>query len=181
MAGVEDFLHDFAELIDLDGEDAAVGAAEVVFGDGLAEGLVDGFDPVAEDVLEADEEGEAEVTAAGFFDDIVEVDGGAVGLEGACDDLPLFVDIEVLGAPAVDIVMVACGLDGPGCCFREISAHRAYPMGRTIETRVDNSIRWMDFLCVFVGVGGLSVPKGPIEGVDIGVEDDVIEVPQEDG
>jgi hypothetical protein len=181
LSRVEDFLYDFTQLVDFDGEDTAVGAAEVEFGDGLAESLVNVFDAVSEDILEPDQKGEAEVTAAGFFDDIVEVDGCAAGLEGAGDDLAFLVYVKVLGPPPVDIVVVAGGLDGPGCCFRKISAHRAYPMGRTIETQVDNSIRWMVFLWVFGMAGGLSIPESPVEGVDIGVEDDVIEVPEEDG
>ena len=55
LAGVEDFLHDFAELVDLDGKNAAIGALVIEFRDGIAEGEVDGLDAVAEDVLEADE------------------------------------------------------------------------------------------------------------------------------
>jgi len=74
LPGVEDFFDDFAELVDFDGEDAAVMALVIEFGDGVLEGFVDGSDPVAEDVLEPDQEGEFEASGFGFFDDVGDFD-----------------------------------------------------------------------------------------------------------
>src|SRR4029077_4442177 len=42
LFGLEDFLNGLAELVDLDGENAAVGALVVELGDGIAEREVDG-------------------------------------------------------------------------------------------------------------------------------------------
>src|SRR5690606_9645640 len=53
---LDDVLDDVALLVDLDGEDAPIGAAILVLLDGLPETLVDESDPVLEDVRESDEE-----------------------------------------------------------------------------------------------------------------------------
>jgi len=54
LAGVEDLFDHLAQLVDLDGEHAAVARVVAFLVDGLAEGLVDLRDAVAEQVLHAD-------------------------------------------------------------------------------------------------------------------------------
>src|SRR5690349_17765209 len=114
LAGVEDFLHHLAKLIDFDWEDAAVASLIVEFGDGVAKGLVDGLDAMPENVLEADEQRQFEPACPGLFDDIVQIHRGAGFLLGRGNDVPGFVDVEIFRAPAVDVVKTARRLDVPG-------------------------------------------------------------------
>ena len=103
-ASVHDFLHDFAELVDLDGEDAAVDILVARVGDRGGEGAVDGFDAIAEEILEAQDHGESEATFASGGDDLSDIDAG-VGVSGGLDlDIAKGVDRKIIGAPAVDIV-----------------------------------------------------------------------------
>ena len=55
LARVQDFLHHLAQLVDLDGKDAAILVLIIELGDGAAEGLVDGLDPVAQNVLKTNQ------------------------------------------------------------------------------------------------------------------------------
>jgi hypothetical protein len=145
LTSVENLLNDLAELVDLDGKDAAVLPLEFEFGDGLAEGSINGLHSVAEDVLEAYQERKTQVASAGFADDVGEVDRSAGFPEGAGDDVAFGVDVEVMGAPTVDIVVASGRLDIPRRGLRGIVSHRTFPMGRTIETRGEISIEWIDF------------------------------------
>ena len=60
-AGVEDLFDDFAKLVDLDREDAAVVAAVVVLGDGAVERVVQRLDAVPQQILKTDEQRRVEV------------------------------------------------------------------------------------------------------------------------
>ena len=51
LARVQYFLHHFPQLVDLDGKDAAIFVLIIELGNGGRESLVDGLDPVAENVL----------------------------------------------------------------------------------------------------------------------------------
>ena len=55
-ARVQDFLHHFAQLVDLDGKDAAIDVLIIEFRNGGGEGLVDGLHPVAENVLKPNQQ-----------------------------------------------------------------------------------------------------------------------------
>lgn len=103
-ARVHDFLHDFAELVDLDGEDAAVDILVAGFGDRGGEGAVDGFDAIAEEILEAEDHRESEAAFASGGDHLGDIDTG-VGVFGGLDlDIAVGIDRKIIGAPAVDIV-----------------------------------------------------------------------------
>src|SRR5581483_4813481 len=114
LAGVEDFLHHFAELVDLDGEHAVVVALVVELGDRIAEGDIDGLDAMAKDVLETDQHGELQPAGFGLLDDVGDVDLRAGFLERAGNHVAGVVDIEIFRAPAMDVVQVAGGLKVPG-------------------------------------------------------------------
>ena len=141
LAGVEDFLDDFAELVDLDGEDAAVFALVIVFRDGTAEGEVDGLDAVAEDVLEPDEHREFESAAFGLLDDIRQVHRSAGLLQRPGHDVAGFVDVEVFRPPSLNVVEVSGGLEVPAVVRVSRIAHRSFESKRTIGGCAQNSIR----------------------------------------
>ena len=56
LSRIEDFFNDFAELIHLDRENAAILALVIELGDGITEREIDGLDAVSKNVLEADEQ-----------------------------------------------------------------------------------------------------------------------------
>jgi hypothetical protein len=79
LAGGDDLVDDLAQLVDLDGEDAAVGAGVALLLDGLPEHLVELGDAVAEQVLEADDHRGLEAHLQGLVHDIKHADAAAVG------------------------------------------------------------------------------------------------------
>jgi hypothetical protein len=117
LAGGDDLVHDLAELVDLDGEDAAVFALVALFLDGLGEGLVDLGDAVAEGVLQADDEGGLEAHAFGLLDHVHEPDVTVIGQRLHLHEPP-GIHGEVVGAPALETI-VFFGLRGrpSGCGF----------------------------------------------------------------
>jgi len=114
LAGVEDFLHHFAQLVHLDRKHAAILALEIIFGDGILEGLVDGLHAMAQDVLKADEQRELQAAALRLFQHVGEVHTGARLLQRRGGDVPGFVDVEILRTPARNVVKRAGIFDAPG-------------------------------------------------------------------
>ena len=135
LAGIEDFLDHLAELVDLDGKHAAVFALVIELGDGAAEGQVDGLDAVAQDVLEPDQHRELQPARLGLLDDVGQVHRRAGVPQRLGDDVPGFVDVEVLRAPAMNVVQVS-GV--PGCPTarwrRSNCSSRALQIERTIKS-----------------------------------------------
>ena len=130
-ASVQDFLHDFAELVDLDGEDAAVDILVARFGDRGGEGAVDGFDAIAEEILEAEDHRESEAAFASGGDHLGDIDTG-VGVSGGLDlDIAVGIDRKIIGAPAVDIVERNSRRDVPSLIHE----------GRTLGVWRSNAIR----------------------------------------
>ena len=113
LAGIQDFLHHLAQLVDLDREHAPVTALVIELGDGVAEGGVDGLHPVPQDVLKPDQHRKLQAARFGFLHDIGDIDRGAIFLQGFGDDAPRLVDVEVARAPALDVVQIASLLDVP--------------------------------------------------------------------
>ncbi len=113
LARVENLLHDFAELVDLDREDAAVLALVVEFLDGTAKGQVNRLDPVAQDVLEPNQHRELQAARLGFFDHVVDLDARAVLLQRPGKHMPRFVDVKVFRTPTLDVIQIAGVLDVP--------------------------------------------------------------------
>jgi len=74
LAGIENFLNHFAELVDFNGKNAAILALVVEFGDGVAKRQVNRFDPVPQDILESDQERKFQPAGLGFFDDVRKID-----------------------------------------------------------------------------------------------------------
>ena len=114
LAGVENLLHDLAKLVDLDGKHAAIPALVIVFRDGGAEGLIDGFDAMAQNVLKPDEQREFQPARLGLLGHVRQIHRHAGVLQRARHDVPGFVDVEILRAPAMDVVQVARRFNVPG-------------------------------------------------------------------
>ncbi len=110
---IEDLLHHLAELVDLDREDAAVHAAELVLGDGLEEGLVEGAHPVVEQILEADQQRRLQALRHRVVHHLADVDLLPALLQRGDRDVPAFVHVEVPAAPAVDQVQLGGVLGRP--------------------------------------------------------------------
>jgi hypothetical protein len=109
----DDLLDHFAELVDLDGEHAAVAALVALVLDRLVEDAVELFDAVAEQVLETDDERGLQAHGNGLVHDIHDADGATVGkrLHGHAAVLG---DAEVARAPALEAVKLLGLGGGPG-------------------------------------------------------------------
>jgi len=114
-AGADDLVNDLAQLVHLDREDAAVLALVALVLDRLAEHLVELDDPVAEQVLEADDHGRLQSHPQGLGDDVQDADPAPVG-EGLDVHKPLRVNREVAGAPALEPVVLLGFRCRPGGC-----------------------------------------------------------------
>jgi len=66
-----------------------------------------------QNVLETDQQRELQSPALCLFDDVVDLDARASFLQRAGDNAPSLVDVEVLRAPALDVIQVARGLNVP--------------------------------------------------------------------
>ena len=109
-----DFLDDFLLLIDLDGVDAAIDALVFGFLDGGVEAFVEFVDAPAEEVAEAEEDGELCAAFAEAAGDLDEADGfGGVAVFEVHDDLAFGVDVEVAMAPLANAVHVGAFFDAP--------------------------------------------------------------------
>ena len=113
LAGVEDFLHHLAQLVHFDREDAAVFALIIELGDGVAESQVDGLDAVPQDVLKPDQHRKLQPARFGFFDHVGQVHRRAGVPQRLGDDVPGFIDVEVLRAPTMNVIQIPSGLDIP--------------------------------------------------------------------
>jgi hypothetical protein len=113
LTGVQNFFHDFTELVHLDRENATVFTLVAKLGDGIAEGEVDGFHAMAKDVLETNKQRESQSAPGCLFDHIGEVHRNAALLQRRGHDVTGFVDVEVFRTPAVNIVKIARRRDIP--------------------------------------------------------------------
>ena len=105
-ARVHDFLHDLAQLVDLDREDAPVGRLVTGVGDGGVEFLVEHVDAVAQQVLEPEQKREAETAVLGLVHDGHEIERGALVLHGLDRHVAGVVDAKIGVPPAGNVVNV---------------------------------------------------------------------------
>ena len=135
LAGGDDLIDDLAELVDLDGEHAAVLALVALVLDRLGEDLVDLHDALAEEILKADDDLRLEAHAGRLVDDIHDPDRAAVGQRLDLDEA-VGIDREVIRAPALETVMFF-GLCGRpvGCRFGlQFAGLRGSGLGLLFET-----------------------------------------------
>ena len=103
LAVGDDFLHDGAHLIDLDGIDDEVLAAVVVFLLGTFKTIGGFLNAIVEDVGETEQNGGGDVALGEFVDQLAEVDADVV-LARTDVGVTAFVDTEIVHTPAFDIV-----------------------------------------------------------------------------
>lgn len=109
-----DFLDDFLLLIDLDGVNAPIDALVFGFFDGGVEAFVEFINAPAEEVAEAEEDGELGAAFAEAAGDLDEADGfGGVAVFEVHDDLAFSVDVEVAMAPLAHAIHLGAFFDAP--------------------------------------------------------------------
>src|SRR5207248_748597 len=113
LAGIDDLLDHFTQLIDFDRENAAVFSAVVEFRDRGIKSAIHRFDAVAEQILKADDKGEGEPARACFINNFKNGNGAAVFLERLGHDVAVSVDGKVTGSPTLDVVGGVCRLQVP--------------------------------------------------------------------
>jgi hypothetical protein len=105
LARVQDFLHHFAELVDLDRKHAAILALVIEFRDGIAKRQVDGLDAVPQNVLKPDEQRKFQPAPLGLLDHVRDVHRRAGFLQWRMrHHVAGVVDVKILRAPAMDVV-----------------------------------------------------------------------------
>ena len=113
LARVENFLHHLAQLVHLDRKHAAILALVIVLRDGVAERLVQRLDAMAQNVLKPDEQRKFQPARLGLLDHVRQIHRHARVLQRARHDVPGVVDVEILRAPAVDVVKRARRVNVP--------------------------------------------------------------------
>ncbi len=103
LTRIQNLLHNLAELVDLDREDAAIFCTIAHLTDRIREGLVDRLYAIAQEVVKAHDQRESEFALAGFSDHFHEVDLLIIALR-INGDVAGGIDAEVSAAPALDIV-----------------------------------------------------------------------------
>ncbi len=140
LARVENFLHDFAQLVHLDRKHAAIFALKIKFRDGVLKRLVDGLDAVAQNILKADEQRKFQPAAFRLLDHVGEVHRRARVLQRLGDDMAGVVDVKILRAPALDVVKRAGGFDVPRLRVVVRIAHLNGSNERTIKFLAQKAI-----------------------------------------
>src|SRR5436190_4136268 len=113
LAGIDDFLDHFTQLIDFDRENAAVFSAVVEFRDRVFESAVNGFDAVPKQVLKADDKWKGEPARTRFVNDFKNGNGASILPERLGYDVASSVDGKVTGSPTLDVVGGVCRLQVP--------------------------------------------------------------------
>ena len=113
LACVDNFFDHFAQLIDLDRENAAILIFVIEFRHRVLKRAIDRFDAVSQQILETNHERETEAALPRFADHLHDVDAPAVVLKWTRNDIARFVNGEVIAAPTIDIVSRDRGFDIP--------------------------------------------------------------------
>ena len=116
---VEDLFDHFAELVDLDREDASVATVVVLFLDGAAEGFVDLRHAVAEQVLDANRERGLQAGSFDFLDDVRNTDFAVVAFRVHAE-VTLRVHGEVVTSPSFEAVIFFGVFGSPGLRFAHV-------------------------------------------------------------
>ena len=140
LAGIENFLHDFAELVHLDGKHAAILALKIKFRDGALKRLVNRLNAMPQNILKANEQWKFQPATFGFFNDVRDVHARARVLQGFGDDVAGVVDVKILRAPALDVVEVARGINVPRRVVIRIAHLKFFLNERTIKIPAQNAI-----------------------------------------
>ena len=118
LAVADDFFQDRALLVYLDWEDTIVASVETVFLAGLVKAFVDLFDAAVQDVRETQQHRSRNIAERKFLHQFVKVNVRTAILERMYRGMALFVDVEVVYAPTLDVVQVAGIVNAPFFHFR---------------------------------------------------------------
>src|SRR5581483_3263230 len=110
---IDDLLNDFAQLIDLDREHAAILVFVAKFSHRILKGAVDRFHAMAQQILEPDQKRKTEIARARLLHNFQKIDGPAVFQERPDFDIAGAVDRKVAVTPAFDVIRGNRGLDVP--------------------------------------------------------------------
>src|SRR6202043_1731501 len=113
LAGVDDFFDHLAQLIDFDGENTPILAFVAKLGDGVLKSSVDRFNPVTQQVLKPDNEGETEPAGPCFVDYLENLNRPALFLERRCYNIAIGIDCKITTTPSIDVVSRKGGLEVP--------------------------------------------------------------------
>src|SRR4029079_6495685 len=91
-------------LFDFDGKPPEVGPAILLLGDRFPERVIQPLDPVAEQILKPDKQGELQTAIAGFANHSHHVDTHALLAKRRNGDVAGVIDREISHAPAIDVV-----------------------------------------------------------------------------
>src|SRR5207248_6016340 len=113
QAGIDNLFDDFAQLVDLDRENASIFIAITELRHRGLKGAINRFDAVPEQILKPDYQRKTESTVARFVYDLEKVDATAVFLEWTRLDVPCGINCKVTAAPSLHIVSGDSGLNVP--------------------------------------------------------------------
>ncbi len=128
LARVQDFLHHFPQLVDLDWKNSPVFVLIIEFGNRRRERLVERLHPVPQYILEPDQHRKLHPPPLGLFDHVRHIHHRSVLPQRHGHDVPRLIDVKVPRPPAIDVVEGACGLDVPGGCRRGNLAHFGFTL-----------------------------------------------------
>src|ERR1700722_12602778 len=128
QAGVDDLFDHFAQLIHFDRKNTAIQASVTKLADRVLEGQIDRFDPVTKQILKTNDERETQVPGARLVNHFENVDPAALFLQWGRDNVSVFVDRKITGAPTIYIVGSNSGLNIPlalhfTCLIRGCNPH----------------------------------------------------------
>ena len=118
LARVDDLLDHLAQLVDLDGINAAVDGFVFQLDNGVVEGLVDPLHPVAQQVMKADEHGKMQTLLHRLLDHVNDGHGAALLLKRRNGHLAAAVDIKIAQSPTGNTIQLPGPVDTPGLYFR---------------------------------------------------------------
>ena len=111
---IEHLLDDLTLLVHLDRIDAAVAPLVLVLRDGRLEGRVDVGDALAEDVLEADQDGQPDASELQVIDELLQVNRALGILRRVHADVAVRADGEVAFSPSIDLIQLGRVRNRPG-------------------------------------------------------------------
>src|SRR5207245_10354232 len=104
LSSIQNLFHHFAQLVDLDRKNPPVVSLIAELLDRIPESKVHRFHPVPKNILKSNQQRKSQHTPLGLLDHIAQIDMRASLLQWPCDNMPGFVDIEVLRAPILNTI-----------------------------------------------------------------------------
>ena len=113
FARIENFLYDFAHLVDLDWENTAVGTFIAGGFDSIGKSLIDGTDAVAEEIVETNEKRVVQAFLTSTGGNFNKINASTVCGLGMNRHVSCGIDAEITASPTSNSVGTNCFVDGP--------------------------------------------------------------------